>query len=51
MRRLLAFAVVSAALVVADQTVLAPSSRAAAINVSDAEQHRIRYAVNRYVQI
>jgi cell wall-associated NlpC family hydrolase len=51
MRRLLVFAVVAAMLVVADQTVLAPSSRAAAINVSDAAQHRIRYAVNRYAQI
>jgi cell wall-associated NlpC family hydrolase len=47
----LVVAVVAAPLVVAGQAVLAPPSRAAAIDVSDAEQHRIRYAVNRYAEI
>jgi NlpC/P60 family len=49
--KLLVVAALAAALVVAGQTLLAPPSRAAAINVSDAAQHRIRYAVNKYVQI
>jgi hypothetical protein len=49
--KLLVAAVVAAALVVAGQTLLAPPSQAAAINVSDAGQHRIRYAVNRYAEI
>ena len=44
-------AVAAATLVVAGQTVLAPPSPAAAINVSNAAQHRIRYAVNRYAEI
>ena len=48
--KLLVFAVL-AAVVVAGQTLLAPPSRAAAINVSNAAQHRIRYAVNKYAQI
>ena len=49
--KLLMVAFVATALVLAGQTVLAPPARAAAIDVSDAEQHRIRYAVNRYVEI
>ena len=49
--KLLMVAFVAAALVLAGQTVLAPPARAAAIDVSDAEQHRIRYAVNRYAEI
>ena len=49
--KLLVAAVVTAALVVTGVTVLAPPAQAAAINVSDAEQHRIRKAVNRYAEI
>jgi cell wall-associated NlpC family hydrolase len=48
---LLSVAALAAALVVTGQTLLAPPSRAAAINVSDAAQHRIRYAVNNSAQI
>jgi cell wall-associated NlpC family hydrolase len=49
--KLLVIAVLAAALVVTGQTVLAPPAHAAAINVSDADQHRIRKAVNRYAEI
>ncbi|HEV2920677.1 MAG TPA: hypothetical protein VG673_15760, partial [Actinomycetota bacterium] len=49
--KLLMVAVVAAALVFVGQTVLAPPARAAAIDVSDAQQHRIRYAVNGYAEI
>ena len=49
--KLLVLAVLAATLLVAGQTVLAPSAQAKAINVSDAEQHRIRKAVNRYAEI
>ena len=48
--KLLVVAVLAAALL-AGQTVLAPPAQAKAINVSDAEQHRIRKAVNRYAEI
>ena len=49
--KLLISAALAAVLVVTGVTVVAPSARAAGINVSDAEQHRIRTAVNRYVEI
>ena len=49
--KLLLTAVVAAAVVVTGQTVLAPSAQAAAINVSDTAQHRIRSAVKRYAEI
>ena len=50
--KLLMVAVLVAVLFVADQTVLAPpQATAAAINVSDAAEHRIRTAVNRYAEI
>jgi cell wall-associated NlpC family hydrolase len=49
--KLLMVAGVAAVLVVTGQTVLTTPARAAAINVSDARQHRIRYTVNRYVEI
>jgi peptidoglycan DL-endopeptidase CwlO len=49
--KLLIVAALAAAVIVTSQTLLAPPSRAAAINVSDAAQHRIRYAVNQYAQI
>jgi cell wall-associated NlpC family hydrolase len=44
-------AALAAALGVAGQVAAAPPVAAAAINVSDAAQHRIRYAVNRYAAI
>ena len=44
-------AVVAATLALASQVAAAPPVAAAAINVSDAAQHRIRYAVNGYAQI
>jgi cell wall-associated NlpC family hydrolase len=49
--KLLVVAVLAATVVVAGQTALAPPAQAKAINVSDAEQHRIRKAVNRYAEI
>jgi cell wall-associated NlpC family hydrolase len=49
--KFLVVAVLVAALVVVDQTLLTPTARAAAINVSDASEHRIREAVNRYAEI
>jgi peptidoglycan DL-endopeptidase CwlO len=49
--KLLVVAFVVAAFAVSSQVAAAPPAAAAAINVSDASQHRIRYAVNRYVQI
>jgi cell wall-associated NlpC family hydrolase len=49
--KLLVSAAVLAAVVATGVTVLAPPAGAAAINVSDAEQHRIRKAVNRYAEI
>jgi cell wall-associated NlpC family hydrolase len=49
--KLLMVAVVAAAFVVAGQVATAPPAAAAAINVSDAAQHRIRHAVNRYAKI
>ena len=49
--KLLVVAVLAATLGVAGQTVLAPPAQARAINVSDAQQHRIRKAVNRYAEI
>ena len=49
--KLLVAAVVAAVVVVAGQTLQVSPAQAAAINVSDAAQHRIRYAVNRYAQI
>jgi cell wall-associated NlpC family hydrolase len=49
--KLLMVAVVAAAFAVAGQMATAPPVAAAAINVSDAAQHRIRYGVNRYAQI
>ena len=49
--KLLVAAVVAAAVVVAGQTLMVSPAQAAAINVSDAAQHRIRYAVNRYAEI
>jgi cell wall-associated NlpC family hydrolase len=50
-RKLLMAAVVAAAFAVASQVATAPPAAAAAINVSDAAQHRIRSAVNRYAEI
>jgi cell wall-associated NlpC family hydrolase len=50
-RQLLMIAVVATASVVAGQIAIAPPAAATAIDVSDATQHRIRYAVNRYVEI
>ena len=44
-------AALAAALGVASQVAAAPPVAAAAINVSDAAQHRIRYAVNKYAAI
>jgi cell wall-associated NlpC family hydrolase len=44
-------AVVATASVVAGQVATAPPVAAAAIDVSNAAQHRIRYAVNRYAKI
>ena len=49
--KLLAVAVMVVALFAASQTVLEPSAKAAAINVSDTTEHRIRTAVNRYAEI
>jgi cell wall-associated NlpC family hydrolase len=49
--RLLMVAFVLAAFAVASQVTTAPPVAAAAINVSNSAQHRIRYAVNRYAQI
>ena len=49
--KLLVVAFVVAAFAVSSQVAAAPPVAAAAINVSDTSQHRIRYAVNRYVQI
>jgi cell wall-associated NlpC family hydrolase len=49
--KLLMVGVVAAAVAVAGQVATAPPVAAAAINVSDAAQHRIRYAVNRYAEI
>ena len=49
--KLLVVAVLAATQGVAGQTVLAPPAQAKAINVSDAAQHRIRKAVNRYAEI
>ena len=49
--KLLISAAIVAAMVVTGVTVLTPSAQAAAINVSDAQQHRIRKAVNRYAEI
>ena len=49
--KLLMVAVVATASVVAGQVVTAPPVAAAAIDVSNAAQHRIRYAVNRYAEI
>jgi cell wall-associated NlpC family hydrolase len=51
LRKSLVVAVVATALVVAGQTALAPPARADAINVSNAAEHRIRKAVNRYAEI
>jgi len=50
-RKLLMTAALVAALVVTGQTLLTPPAQAAAINVSNAQQHRIRYAVNQYAEI
>jgi cell wall-associated NlpC family hydrolase len=50
-RKLLLVAAVATASAVAGQVATAPPVAAAAINVSDATQHRIRYAVNRYAEI
>jgi NlpC/P60 family len=49
--KLLMVAVVATASVVAGQVATAPPVAAAAIDVSNAAQHRIRYAVNRYAKI
>jgi peptidoglycan DL-endopeptidase CwlO len=49
--KLLISAALVAAVVVTGVTVVAPPAGAAAINVSDAAQHRIRKAVNRYAEI
>lgn len=49
--KLLMVAVVAAAFTVAGQVATAPPAAAAAINVSDAAQQRIRKAVNRYAEI
>ena len=50
-RKLLMAAVAAATFAVATQVATAPPAAAAAINVSNAAQHRIRYAVNRYAKI
>ena len=50
-RKLLVVALVAATFAVAGQVAAAPPAAAAAINVSDAAQHRIRSAVNRYAEI
>jgi cell wall-associated NlpC family hydrolase len=50
-RKLLMAAALAAALVVTGQALLTPPARAAAINVSNSQQHRIRDAVNRYAEI
>ena len=49
--KLLMVAVVATASVVAGQVATAPPVAAAAIDVSNAAQHRIRYAVHRYAKI
>jgi cell wall-associated NlpC family hydrolase len=49
--KLLMAVVMAATLTVAGQVATAPPAAAAAINVSDAAQHRIRKAVNRYAEI
>ena len=49
--KLLMVAVVATASVVAGQVATAPPVAAAAIDVSNVTQHRIRYAVNRYAEI
>ena len=49
--KLLMVAFVVTASVVAGQVATAPPVSAAAIDVSNATQHRIRYAVNRYAEI
>ena len=49
--KLLIAAAIVAAVVVTGVTVVTPSAQAAAINVSDAHQHRIRTAVNKYAEI
>ena len=49
--KLLLTAALTAAVAVAGQVAAAPPVAAAAVNVSDAAQHRIRYAVNTYVKI
>ena len=49
--KLLMVAVVATTSVVAGQVATAPPVAAAAIDVSNATQHRIRYAVNRYAEI
>ena len=49
--KLLMVAFVATASVVAGQVAIAPPVAAAAIDVSNATQHRIRYAVNRYAEI
>ena len=49
--KLLIAAVVAATVAVAGQVATAPPAAAAAINVSDAAQHRIRKTVNRYAEI
>ena len=49
--KLLVVAFVLAAFAVSSQVAAAPPVAAAAINVSDTSQHRIRYAVNGYVRI
>ena len=50
-RKLLLVAAVATASAVAGQVATAPPVAAAAIDVSNATQHRIRYAVNRYAEI
>jgi cell wall-associated NlpC family hydrolase len=50
-RKLPMVAVLAAAFTVAGPVATAPPAAAAAINVSDAAQHRIRKAVNRYAEI
>jgi cell wall-associated NlpC family hydrolase len=49
--KLLLAAALAAALTLASQVAAAPPVAAAAINVSDTAQHRIRYAVNKYAAI
>ena len=49
--KLLAVAVLAAALVITSQTILAPPVQAAAIDVSAASEHQIRLTVNRYAEI